>query len=205
VTRTEHDGSVTVLAERFEGNRLNSPNDVVVRSDRSIWFTDPTYGIASYYEGNKAASEIGACSVYRIDPVTGACRIATSEMVQPNGLAFSLDERKLYVSDSGVDSITWFSVTGADTLSGGQVFATGGSFDGFRLDDEGHVWAAAGLGVNCYHPDGTLIGRLSVPELVSNVVFGGSRRNQLFITATTSLYSIRLGARGADLARATAL
>jgi gluconolactonase len=197
VTRTEHDGSITVLADRYEGHRLNSPNDVVVRSDGSIWFTDPSYGISGHYEGGKAESEIGGSHVYRIDPVTGASRAVTDDFAQPNGLAFSLDEQTLYICDSGRRHIRSFAVLDDDTLSGGEVFATctEGFFDGFRLDDEGRIWTSAGDGVHCYHPDGTLLGKILVPETVSNVVFGGPRRNQLFITATTSLYTMRLAVR----------
>jgi gluconolactonase len=204
VTRTEHDGSITVLADHFEGHRLNSPNDVVVRSDRSIWFTDPSYGIASHYEGNQAESEIGACYVFRINPETGDCEVVADDFERPNGLAFSLDERTLYISDSARGHIRTFAVGDDNKLSGGEIFATceAGTFDGFRLDDTGRIWAGTGDGVHCYHPDGTLLGKIHVPEVVANVAFGGARRNQLFMAATTTLYTIRLGARGADLSRA---
>jgi gluconolactonase len=202
VTRTEHDGTVTVIADRFDGHRLNSPNDVVAHSDGSIWFTDPSYGIASHYEGGQADSEVGACHVYRTDSATGACAVVADDFAQPNGLAFTLDERTLLIGDSERRHVRSFAVHG-DALSGGDVFATcdQGTFDGFRFDDEGRLWAAAGDGVHCYHPDGTLLGKVLVPEVVSNVAFGGPRRNQLFITATTSLYTIRLGARGPLLSR----
>ena len=205
VQRTEHDGSVTVLADRFEGKRFNSPNDVVVKSDDSIWFTDPQYGIDSDFEGHKADSEIGADHVYRLDPRTGECRIVADDFSRPNGLAFSPDERRLYIVDSGgirfpenPRHIRVFDVDG-DTLSGGDVFAecTCGKFDGFRLDEDGRIWAAAGDGVHCYEPDGTLIGKVLAPEGVSNVVFGGPRHNRLFMTATTSLYTVLLSATGA--------
>jgi len=199
VTRTEHDGSITVLADRYQGLRFNSPNDVVVRSDGSIWFTDPSYGISSYYEGDKAESEIGANHVYRVDPTTGACRAVTDDFEGPNGLAFSPDEQTLYICDSTRRHLRSFAVQEDGSLSGGAVLATctEGTFDGFRLDDEGRIWTSAGDGVHCYHPDGTLIGKVLVPETVSNVAFGGSRRNQLFITATTSLYTIHTGVRAA--------
>jgi gluconolactonase len=203
VSRTEHDGSITVLADSFDGHRLNSPNDVVVHSDGSIWFTDPTYGIASHYEGNKADSEIGASHLFRIDATTGAIRVASDDFSQPNGLAFSLDERTLYVSDSGRNHIRAFAVADDGSLSGGEVWAADApsTFDGFRLDDEGRIWAGTGEGVYCYDPDGTLLGKVKVPETCANVAFGGARRNQLFITATTSLYTLRLGARGAPYPR----
>jgi gluconolactonase len=202
VTRTEHSGSITVLADSVDGRRLNSPNDVVVAVDHSIWFTDPGYGIATHYEGNKADSEIGSSNVYRIDVNTGVCRAVIDDMLQPNGLAFSPDARKLYVADSGVDQIRAFEVSPGGLVSGGELFASAGSFDGLCVDDAGRLWAAAGLGINCYDPDATLIGRIAVPELVSNLVFGGRRGNQLFITATTSLYVLRLGTRGAQFCSA---
>lgn len=199
VTRTEHDGSVTVLAREFEGKRLNSPNDVVVAADGAVWFTDPSYGIASDYEGHRAESEIGACNVYRLDPDSGACRIVADDFEGPNGLAFSLDGRALYVSDTGRRHMRLFDVAGDGTLHGGDVFAscTIGGFDGFRLDDAGRVWTSAGDGVHCYDPDGTLLGKIRVPETVANVVFGGAKGNLLFIAATTTLYSVLLPVRGA--------
>ena len=206
VTRTEHDGSITVLAERFEGKRFNSPNDVVVRSDGSIWFTDPAYGIDSDYEGHKAESEIGACHVYRVDPRSGAIRIAADDFVRPNGLAFSPDERLLYIADTGVSHmkdgpkhIRVFRVGDDGKLAGGEVFATctDAVFDGFRLDTEGRIWSSAGDGVHCLEPDGTLIGKVLVPERVANVVFGGPKRNRLFICATTALYAVLVAVNGA--------
>ncbi len=206
VTRTEHDGSITILADRFEGKRFNSPNDVVVRSDGSVWFTDPAYGIESDYEGNRGESEIGACHVYRIDPGTGACHIVADDFDRPNGLAFSPDERLLYISDTGAHRepdgpphIRVCEVGENGKLSNGEVFArcTVGAFDGFRLDDAGRIWTSAGDGVHCYDPDGTLIGKVLVPEPVANVVFGGAKRNRLFICATTSLYAVMLPVNGA--------
>lgn len=199
VTRTEHDGTITVLADRYGGKRLNSPNDAAVRSDGTIYFTDPAYGIDSDYEGHKAESEIGACHVYRIDPRDGAVTIAADDFLRPNGLAFSPDERTLYIADTGATHaedgprhIRRFAVSDDGALSGGEVFATctAGLFDGFRLDEEGRIWTSAGDGVHCYHPDGTLLGRIRVPEVVANVVFGGPKRNRLYICATTSLYAV---------------
>jgi gluconolactonase len=197
VTRTEHDGSVTVLADRYDGKRLNSPNDLVEHSDGSIWFTDPSYGIDSDYEGHKSASEIGACNVYRIDPSTGETTIVGDDFVRPNGLAFSADEGQLYVVDTREKHIRRFDVAGSDLVAG-EVFATcdAGSFDGIRLDEEGRIWAAAHDGLHCFDPDGTLLGKLHIPENVSNLTFGGPKRNDLFITATSSVYSVRLNARG---------
>jgi gluconolactonase len=199
VTRTEYDGAVTVLADRFEGKRFNSPNDVVVRSDGSIWFTDPAYGIDSDYEGHRAESEIGGCHVYRIDPATAACTIVADDFDRPNGLAFSPDETMLYIADSRLSHIRVFEVNDHGRPTGGRLFAEGGddSFDGVRFDDTGRLWTASGRGVRCYDPDGTLVGRLRLPEAASNLVFGGPKRNRLFITATTSVYSIMLTVNGA--------
>jgi len=201
VTRTEHDGSLTVLADSFEGKRLNSPNDVVVASDGSVWFTDPTYGIRSHYEGDQSPSETGANNVYRLDTTTGALAVVADDFDQPNGICFSPDEKTLYISDTGRGHMRSFGVRADGSLSGGEIFAscTAGVFDGFRADDEGRIWASAADGVHCYHPDGTLLGKLHVPEVVANVAFGGRRRNQLFITATTSVYTLLVGARGPSL------
>ena len=198
VTRTEHDGTVTVLTDRYEGKRLNSPNDLVERSDRSIWFTDPSYGIDSDYEGHKAVSEIGACNVYRVDPLSGETTVVADDFIRPNGLAFSADERHLYIVDTREKHIRRFDVEGEDRLAGGDVFATcdAGSFDGLRLDDAGRIWAAAHDGLHCFDPDGTLLGKLHVPEIVSNLTFGGPKRNDLLITATSSVYSLRLNLCG---------
>jgi gluconolactonase len=206
VSRTEHDGSVTAIADDYGGKRLNSPNDVVVRSDGSVWFTDPTYGIDSDYEGHRAESEIGACHLYRVDGGSGRVAIAADDFVRPNGLAFSPDERLLYVADTGATHepdgprhIRRFAVAEDGRLSGGEVFATctAGLFDGLRLDEAGRVWVGAGDGVHCLDPDGTLIGKVPVPETVANLCFGGPKRNRLFICGTTSLYAIALMGNGA--------
>jgi gluconolactonase len=198
VTRTEHDGSVTVLASHYDGKRLNSPNDVVERADGSVWFTDPAYGIDTDYEGHRADSEIGACHVYRVDPGSGEVRIVADDFDRPNGLAFTLDERRLYIVDTRRKHIRLFDAADDGTLSGGEVFAecSAGSFDGIRLDSEGRVWAATHDGVHCFDPDGTLLGKLRVPEIVANLVFGGKQRNHLFITATTSVYALRVNVTG---------
>ena len=207
VSRTEHDGSRTVLASHIGGKRFNSPNDVVVKSDGSVWFTDPSYGIDSDYEGDAAASEIGDRCVYRIAPDgAGVARVA-SGFVQPNGLAFSPDERLLYVADTGATHqadgprhIRRFEVGGDGRLSGGEVFAesTCGLFDGFRIDVHGNLWTSAGDGVHCIAADGRLIGKIRLPEAAANVCFGGAKRNRLFICATTSLYAVYLNTRGAS-------
>jgi gluconolactonase len=200
VTRTEHDGTVTVLADRWNGKRLNSPNDVVEHSDGSVWFTDPSYGIDSDYEGYRADSEIGACHVYRADPASGRVQAVAQDFARPNGIAFSADERQLYVADTPRAHIRRFGVDGDGKLTGGDVFATcdAGRFDGLRLDAAGRVWAAAHDGLHCFDPNGTLLGKLLVPEIVANFTFGGLRRNQLFICASASLYSLRVNFNGAS-------
>ena len=207
VSRTEHDGRRTVLAERLEGKRFNSPNDLVVRSDGSIWFTDPSYGIDSDYEGDVARGEVGANNVYRLDAGSGRVSVVASDFVQPNGLAFSPDESLLYIVDTGLTHQTngphhvrRFKV-GADgaSISGGEVFATcaAGVYDGLRVDVHGNLWLSAGDGVHCHASDGTLLGKILIPEVVANLCFGGPKLNRLFICATTSLYSVYLNSRAA--------
>ena len=206
VTRTEHDGRITVLAERWNGKRLNSPNDVVVHSDGSVWFTDPSYGILSDYEGAPAESEIGACHVYRIDPASGAVDQVADDFVKPNGLAFSPDESILYVADTGASHdpqgprhIRQFKVSGGGRrLEDSRLFATctNGLFDGFRLDRQGRLWCSAHDGVHAYAPNGKLLGKIAIPETVANVCFGGPKRNRLFICGTSSLYSLVLKVNG---------
>ena len=206
VTRTEHDGRITVLAEHWNGKRLNSPNDVVVHSDGSVWFTDPSYGILSDYEGAPAESEIGACHVYRIDPATGAVDQVADDFVKPNGLAFSPDESILYVADTGASHdpqgprhIRQFKVSaGGRRLEDSRLFATctNGLFDGFRLDRQGRLWCSAHDGVHAYAPNGKLLGKIVIPETVANVCFGGPKRNRLFICGTSSLYSLVLKVNG---------
>jgi len=180
---------------------------VVVRSDGSIWFTDPSYGIDTDYEGDKAESEIGACNVYRVDPETGDVEAVITDMVRPNGLAFSLDESLLYVVDTGRTHgeknpahMRVFTIgKHGKKVSGGKVFAdcTAGLFDGFRLDSDGRIWTSAADGIHCYDPDGTLIGKVKVPEVTANCVFGGNKLNCLYIAGTTSLYMVRLMVNGA--------
>jgi gluconolactonase len=206
VTRTEIDGSISVLAEKFNGKRFHSPNDAVVKSDDTIWFTDPTYGIDADYEGDRAAQEIDGCHVYRLDAKSGAVTAVVTDMVRPNGIAFSPDEKFLYVADTGATHkeagprhIRRFKVddNGAK-LSGGEVFAecTAGFFDGFRVDRNGRIWTSAGDGVHCYDADGSLIGKILIPEMVANVTFGGTKLNRLFICGTTSLYSMYVTTNG---------
>ncbi|MGA9748383.1 MAG: SMP-30/gluconolactonase/LRE family protein [Nocardioides sp.] len=201
VTRTEHDGSITVLADEYDGKPLNSPNDVVVRADGSVWFTDPSYGIDSDYEGNAGTNELGGCFVFRLDPDTGSLTIVVDDFVRPNGLAFSLDESQLFIVDTRQDPshIRLFDVNDDGTLSAGSIFATcnAGKFDGIRLDSDGRVWAAAWDGVHCFAPDGELIGKLLLPESVSNLTFGGPKLNHLFVTAGRSVYALRVTFTGA--------
>ncbi len=197
VTRLEPDGSTTVLADRWQGRRLNSPNDVVERADGTVWFTDPSYGIDTDYEGDRADSEIGGCYVFRIDP-DGAVEVVADDFVRPNGLAFSADESQLYVVDTRARHIRRFDVSAEGGLTGGEVFADAGgsAYDGVRLDEEGRLWAAAEDGIHCFDPDGTLLGKLLLPETASNLTFGGAKRNVLFVTATWAVYMLRLNVCG---------
>lgn len=205
VVRTEVDGSITVLADRYQGKRLNSPNDVVVHANGSIWFTDPTYGILSDYEGYKSDPEQERHRVYRIDEATGEVTAVVDDFVQPNGLAFSPDYKKLYVADSGRSHddaaphhIRVFDVEDGSRLSGGAVFAEidAGVPDGFRFDCDGRLWTSAGDGVHCFDPDGTLLGKILIPQAVANVTFGERGRNRLFIAASRSVYAIYVNTRG---------
>lgn len=204
VTRTEHDGSITVIADRYEGKRLNSPNDVVVASDGAVWFTDPHYGIASDYEGTRAEQEL-PCNVYRVDPLSGEIRAVLTDFQGPNGLAFSPDETRLYVADTGrmfssdPRHIRVFDVGKGWSLAGGDVFHVvgPGCADGMRVDAAGNLWTSAGDGVHCIAPDGRRLGKILVPETVSNICFGGRHGHRLFITASTSLYAVSLAIRGA--------
>lgn len=203
VTRTELDGTITVIADHFDGKRLNSPNDVVVHSDGSIWFTDPHYGIISNYEGYQSEQEL-PCNVYRIDSKNGAMTAVITDMGCPNGLAFSNDESLLYVADTGrvddADAVVQMRVYDVEgsTATRGRHFHTinPGVSDGFRLDSDGNVWSSAADGVHCINPASELLGKILVPELVSNVCFGGRSKHVLFITATTSVYSIALRRQG---------
>jgi len=206
ISRIGFDGRREVLADRFDGKRFNSPNDVVVKSDGSIWFSDPSYGIDSDYEGDAAESEIGARNVYRLDPDSGRVSILAGDFVQPNGLAFSPDESLLYIVDTGLTHkangphhVRRFNVARDGlSLSGGEVFATCpvDLYDGLRVDAKGNLWLSAGDGVHCHASDGTLLGKIRVPETVANVCFGGPKLNRLFMCGTTSLYSVYLNTRG---------
>ena len=202
VTRTEYDGSITVIADHYQGKRLNSPNDVIVASNGAIWFSDPHYGIQTNYEGTKSEQEL-PCNVYRVDP-NGEIKAVLTDFNCPNGLAFSPDEKKLYVADTGrmftddPQHIRIFDVGAKWALSGGEVFHTiaPGCADGMRVDSDGNLWSSAADGVHCLAPDGRVLGKILVPQTVSNVCFGGRNGHVLFITASTSVYSIALNRRG---------
>lgn len=206
VIRTEIDGTVTVLADAYQGKRLNSPNDVVVHPDGSLWFTDPTYGILSDYEGYRATAEQPVRGVYRVDGATGDISCVADDFCQPNGLAFSADGSTLYIADSGAshDPATPRHIRAFDVqdgrLSRDRVFALidAGIPDGIRTDLAGNLWSSAADGVHCFGPDGRRLGKILVPETVANLCFGGPRRNRLFITATSSLYAIYLATTGAQ-------
>jgi gluconolactonase len=206
--RTEYDGHVTTLVDRHAGKRLNSPNDVVVKSDGSIWFTDPLYGISNDHEGGRQTSEQPP-AVYRFEPETGNIRIVANDFDGPNGLAFSPDETRLYIAETGNQTeqsprqyIRAFNV-GPDgvTLSGGDIFhkIEPGYCDGMRVDEYGNIWSSAADGVHCIGADGELLGRIFVPHRVSNVTFGGPAKNRLFIGGSTILYAIFLNCRGVQV------
>ena len=203
VTRTAADGSISVVADRFGGRRFNSPDVVVEQSDATLWFSDPTYGIDSDYEGVRGERELDRRMVFRVNADTGVVDVAIDDVETPNGLAFSPDETLLYVVDCASNRILRYLMTpeGGATRNGVLAEGTTGPLDSLTVDDGGRVWAAAGEGVDCYHPDGTRLARLPLPEPVANLTFGGPRGNDLFIAATSSLYRIRLKVRGASRPR----
>ncbi|GAB3920088.1 gluconolactonase [Microlunatus endophyticus] len=196
VSRTEFDGSVITLADNLGGKRLNSPNDVVVARDGSIYFSDPAYGIDTDYEGFAAESEIGACHLFRISP-DGELSIAADDFDRPNGLAFTPDESQLLVVDSERGHIRSFDYADGKLSGGDVVIENSGGADGIRFDNQGRLWTATHEGLRIYTPELEPIGKLHLPEIASNLSFGGAKLNQVFITATTSLYTLRVNATGA--------
>ncbi len=201
VTRTELSGEIITLASHYKAQRLRAPNDIVEKSDGTIWLTDPSYGSGPLGESE---TEVAGCNVYRLDPVSREVRQMTQDMVMPNGLAFSLDESQLYIVDTGSTNfadgpnhIRRFGVSSDHTLTGGEVFAESAAkqFDGIRFDSQGRLWCAAEDGAHCYASDGTLIGKVKLPERAANLCFGGREGNTLFLTATTSLYRVPVNAR----------
>jgi gluconolactonase len=214
VTRTELDGSITIIADKYNGKKLNSPNDAVVASDGSIWFTDPVYGIGGYYEGVKAEPEQEKHNVYRVDPKSGDVKVVVDDFVEPNGITMSPDEKKLYVIDTGFtdspDNPSHIRVFDLDLAAGkasnSKVFAEmpkPSITDGMRCDTAGRIWCSVGWGdpnedgVRCYAPDGDLLGKIHIPETVANLCFGGQQRNRLYICGSTSLYAVYTSAQGA--------
>ena len=207
VTRTEYDGSITVLADSYQGKRLNSPNDVVVARDGSIWFTDPPFGILSYYEGQKAEAELPH-GVYRLDPQSGALALLIDSLPGPNGLAFSPDERTLYIVASRAEprEIRAYDVIEGERLANERVLINagpGGTPDGFRVDADGNLWCGWGMGsaeldgVRVFNPQGAPIGHIRLPERCANVCFGGPKRNRLFMAASHSIYALYVNTQGA--------
>jgi gluconolactonase len=214
ITRTELDGSLTVIADKYQGKKLNAPNDIVVASNGTIWFTDPGYGIKGDYEGLKEPFEQDKRNVFRVDPKSGEIKVVADDFVMPNGIALSPDEKKLYVIDTGLTegegNPAWIRVFDIDAdagkLSNGKVFAKDfapGFTDGMRVDTDGNVWCSMGWGdpkedgVRCYNPEGHLIGKIHIPETVANLCFGGQQRNRLYICGSTSLYAVYTSAQGA--------
>ena len=212
VTRTEHDGTVTVLMDSFEGKRLNAPNDVVVHEDRHVWFTDPGYGIMLNYEGHLAELELPT-NVYRLNPDTGEATVVVDELEKPNGLCFSPDFSRLYLVDTGVTHkpnhprhIRVYDVVDGASLTNGRDFCdmAPGMSDGIRCDVDGNLWASAGWagegfdGVHVFAPDGDLIGRIHLPEVCANLCFGGVKKNRLFMAGSQSLYSLYVETQGAQ-------
>jgi gluconolactonase len=205
ITRTEYDGTITVLADRYEGKPLNSPNDIVCKSDGSIWFTDPNFGILGYYEGYVARTELPT-NVYRLDGITGQLSVVAGDITRPNGLAFSPDESRLYLVESGPPRhIHVYDVTDGGTHLANRrkhIEVGQGTPDGFRCDVDGNLWCGWGMGqdgldgVHVFNPDGKLIGQINLPERCANLCFGGTYRNRLFMAASTSLYSLYVNTQG---------
>ena len=205
IYKTDDNMNIINMVDRFNGKKLNSPNDIVVKSNGTIWFTDPPYGILTDYEGYKGEMEYGGCDVFRFNPITNQLDVMSKDFVKPNGIAFSPDEKKIYISDtggshdpSGPGHIMVYALDENDNLINGKVFYDFKPFfsDGFRVDIEGNIWTSAGKGIKCINPSGKVIGQLLLPELVSNLEFGGKNGDELFVTATTSLYTMQLNQKG---------
>ena len=205
ISRTELDGTVVNLVDNYEGKKLNSPNDLIVKSDGSIWFTDPPYGILSDRQGHKADSELGANYVFRLWPDTGTIEIMIDDFDMPNGIAFSPDESILYVADTGYEldspeaSIHAFDASSSGTLSNHRIYAkpTPGKSDGFRVDTHGNVWTSAGDSVQVFNPAGGLLGKILTPDRNANLDFGGPNGTTLFIGVNAEAYSIEVNAQRA--------
>lgn len=213
LTRTEYDGTVTVLMDRYQGKLLNAPNDLAVHSDGAIWFTDPGYGIMTNYEGHKASFELPT-NVYRLNPKTREATVVVSDLDKPNGICFSPDEKKLYLVDTGLPKhpgdprpIYVYDVVDGVRLANTRLFVNmaPGSSDGIRCDVDGNLWSAAGWGpedyngVHVFAPDGTLIGKIHLPEACANLCFGGAKKNRLFMAASQSLYAVYVDTQGAQV------
>ena len=200
VYKTDDNINVSVVVDRFEGKKFNSPNDICVKSDDTIWFTDPPYGILSDYEGYKGEQEYEGCYVFRFNPHTQKLDVMTKNLDRPNGIAFSHDEKKLYIADTGenVKCLYVFDVLKDEIINQKLVYDFKPFFsDGFRSDKDGNIWTSAGKAVKCFNPNNELIGQILVPELVSNLEFGGKEGNILYVTATSSLYKMELNQIGA--------
>ena len=207
VTRTEYDGSITVIADHYDGKRLNSPNDIVCKSDGSIWFTDPPFGVLGYYEGHPAEQELPT-NVYRVDPASGKLTVVAGDVNRPNGLAFSPDESKLYIVEAGVTPrvVRTYDVVDGIRLTNKRTLVTAeanGTPDGLRVDVDGNLWVGWGMGqegldgVAIFNPAGKPIGRIDLPERCANLCFGGRHRNRLFMCGSTSMYSLFVNTQGA--------
>ena len=201
ISRTNKNGEVVTIVDNFNGKKLNSPNDLVVKSDGSIWFTDPPYGILSDKEGHKSDSELEGNFVFRYDPIVDKLTLISDDFDKPNGIAFSPDEKLLYIADSGnPKNIRVFNVSeDGESINKGRVFAeiSPGVPDGFRVDTDGNVFTSASDGIQVFTPSGVMLGKILVPERTANCAFGGKNRETLFITASTSLYSIAMNTKGA--------
>jgi len=205
IYKTDINGNTTTLVDKYLDKKLNSPNDVVVKSDGSIWFTDPPYGILSDYEGYKGDMEYGACYVFRYDPKENNLEVVSKDFLKPNGLAFSVNEDKIYIADSGgshdvnaPNQIMVYDIVENKILKNGKVFHKFNPFfaDGFRVDKDDNVWTSAGKGIKCFNPQGEVIGQLLLPDLVANLTFGGENNNILYVTSSSNLYSMELNQQG---------